>query len=113
MTEGTRIWRVDAERSASATFYVLAPTREAAYQDADILADGVLTDVGVSDDVYTAEVDLAAALIDEHGVWTGGPDGQWFETRETFDRWLEEQAAVALIPKPLHGQLDVFGGEVA
>lgn len=70
------LYHVTVTQTREATFWVKADSREAAQQDADILADGYSEWDEVEDQVW---VSPAIGVPPKEGtpIWTGGPDGGW------------------------------------
>lgn len=73
--DGRTVYQVDATLTRTATFYVLADSRDQAEQDADELAHGfTATDWDDSDiDVYARPATKEPRPNDWY--WTGGPQG--------------------------------------
>lgn len=77
--EGGKLFRVEVFRRLSTEFYIVAPSKRQAEEEADELVDAMTSaDFGPDDDeVVVLEMGEGDEPPSDEAVWTGGPKGGW------------------------------------
>lgn len=75
LEQGAKTFRVEAERTLSSTFYIVAATKKQAEEEAEELVDTL-------DNTDYVEADTSCFVTDgtpgdNDAVWSGGPKGGW------------------------------------